>query len=236
MLDGQSPDPNAQQLFALQKCTFVLLGIIIWETFINLYYDWRLVRRQSWPWPPATWAYLISRLSVLSFVIIVGINPDLDCAVNLRVFYVLPYLVISTSSLLIAFRTMAVWSYDVRIVVIVLVGWLFELGLSLFTIIDINPRRIVIMTPSGALVHCENESTWRIIFNLALTFVYNTLLFVLTLIVLWRQRRASAHSLWRRLWTQGFVWLCLSSVILLPTIGVIATTSSGAFNACLSLI
>lgn len=35
---------------------------------------------------------------------------------------------------------MAVWSFDVRIVTIVLAGWLLEFGLALFTIIDV--RRI----------------------------------------------------------------------------------------------
>lgn len=58
--------------------------------------------------------------------------------VQTRLAYIPPYLVVTTSSLLIAFRTIAVWSYDMRVVSIVLVGWLAEFGLALFTIVAVR--------------------------------------------------------------------------------------------------
>lgn len=100
---------------------------------------------------------------------------------------------------------------------------------------QVAPLRVSETTSGWTVVHCENESTWRIVFNLAVTFVYNTVLLVLALIMLWRQRRASAHGLTSTLWNQGLVWLCCSSAVMLPTLIVVAIDRDGTLQSRPSL-
>ncbi|VDB91568.1 unnamed protein product [Peniophora sp. CBMAI 1063] len=222
MSEGQSSDAIAQQFLAGQRFSYVLLGLVLWETGINLDYDWKLVRRQRWPWPPATWAYLICRLSVLTFIVLAGVHPNTDCGVKIRITYIPPYLVITSSSFLISLRTMAVWSYDLRIVTIAVVGWLIEFGVAVLTVVKVDPLRVEYTTSSGVLLHCANTTIWFIVINLGVTFVYNALLLILAIAVLWRRRRASEHGLWRTLRIQGVIWLCACSAVLVPTVVVVA--------------
>ena len=58
--------------------------------------------------------------------------------IKIRVTYVPSYLVITSSSFLIALRTMAVWSYNTRVVVFALIGWLVEFGVAMFTIVKVR--------------------------------------------------------------------------------------------------
>ncbi|KZV73858.1 hypothetical protein PENSPDRAFT_250493 [Peniophora sp. CONT] len=220
-------EPSAPELSVardvLPKLQWAYLGLCSWEYLTHLDHDWRLARSAlPWRWPLTTWAYLLSRYSMLLTAIlpISGLGT-ISCNAVMRVFFVFPCVFYLSSTYLIVARTVAIWARALWILIIAGLGILTQLvvwvhALAIFQAADI----LLPGMPTPICAPIEGQSIQStVITNAGVDMVVLALMFV----GLWRRPETRAQGnvgLVHVLWTQGLVLLAVVFIAGIPLIVV----------------
>ncbi|KAI0275775.1 hypothetical protein BGY98DRAFT_35992 [Russula aff. rugulosa BPL654] len=97
---------------ALQDFWLLVDGFYIWEFLTTLDLEWNVIRgRRPHRW--TIWIYSLTRLATLAFVAVNILSFDapipINCQVTIGSQFILSYLFLATSSLMIVLRVIAIW-------------------------------------------------------------------------------------------------------------------------------
>ncbi|KAH9988672.1 hypothetical protein BJV77DRAFT_728642 [Russula vinacea] len=189
-------------------------GFFIWEFLITLDYEWNIIRgRRRYRW--TIWIYSLTRLATL---VAVGLNifsidvtTPINCQVTIISQFILSYVALAASSLLIVLRIIAIWERK-RVVVAIATGiW----GINIAFLIQGVWRLRSVWGEVNCVDHLDSIRLSTIV-----PFVADIILLIIMLFGLSRLRRHAVYTmeLGRLLWNQGVVWLLLAVAELLPTV------------------
>ncbi|KAH7925423.1 hypothetical protein BV22DRAFT_1011188 [Leucogyrophana mollusca] len=134
MVDWQSPAEVVADGAAFSKFMHVLLGLYIWEFVTSLDFDWQFISgKKRFRWPLIF--YFAGRYCLLFALIGIAIALNVTSPVNCQALYtfnqVFGNAAIGLASINLSLRTMAVWSQNryvvVLLILVILVHWSFLL-------------------------------------------------------------------------------------------------------------
>jgi len=129
MVDWNSPANILKSGIALSKMVNIFFGIYIWDFLCSFWFDWEFLSgKRKFKWPML--AYFVCRYSMLASAISLIISIDgtgpMNCHTLGKVSEIIGYVVINCASTNLALRTLALWRYDLRILIPIV---LLQLGM-----------------------------------------------------------------------------------------------------------
>ncbi|KAH7912383.1 hypothetical protein BJ138DRAFT_801847 [Hygrophoropsis aurantiaca] len=134
MVDWQSPVEVEADAAAFSKFIHVLLGLYIWEFVTSLDFDWQFISgKKRFRWPLIF--YFAGRYCLLFALVGIAVALNVTSPVNCQALYtfnqVLGNAAIGLASINLSLRTIAVWSQNkyvvILLVLVILVHWSFLL-------------------------------------------------------------------------------------------------------------
>jgi len=206
---------TSQVQLTLVKFWHALAGLYFWEYFTNLDYEWRVFRgHQPYRW--TIWIYSLARLaalmSVIIFIVIMDITTQIDCQFWNLFSSILLLLSSTTASLLVVFRSIAIWNRNKVVVTLTIIAWGTSVGFHLHNITLM--RSVWFSTQLGCAPAKSNISTFSYI--VAIIADMALLLIILTGLLVMRRRIGGTFGLTRVLWKQGIIWLVIAFAAEIP--------------------
>ncbi|KAI0274134.1 hypothetical protein BGY98DRAFT_96152 [Russula aff. rugulosa BPL654] len=213
--------------FAFQDFWLLVDGFYIWEFLTTLDLEWDVIRgRRPHRW--TIWIYSITRLATLTFVVInilsIGVPIPISCQVTIGSQFIVSYLALATSSLMIALRVIAIWGKNRTIVAIATGIW----GTNVVFLIQgaARFRSSWDWEISNCVLYLDSVRLSTIS-----TFVTDIILVLMMLFGLYRLRRhGGLMALGRLLWNQGVVWILIVVVAELTPTVFICLDLNGTLN------
>jgi len=123
------------------KTLIFFLGLYIWEVFGTVGFDWAVItRKKEFKWPMGF--YFWGKYSLLLSIIGVNVASNITSEVNCQALYTFNQFAgntaIGTASTLLMFRTIAIWSKNIYIVIPLCVLSMGQWGILLHGIVTVN--------------------------------------------------------------------------------------------------
>ncbi|KAH9985019.1 hypothetical protein BJV77DRAFT_140345 [Russula vinacea] len=224
MVNFRNPVVTAQAGLAFEKLWHVLSGIYFWEFVTTLDYEWRVVRGRL-PYRWSIWVYSLTRVACLVGVIFtlteVDVTNRIPCQFWISTITTSFLLSLSSASLLIILRTIAIWINNKVVMATVISLWVIGVA---FHIQDIVRYRSVWVP---ALHSCSSAGTKKGVLGLLPTIFVDLILLIIMFVglVILRRHGYGRVGLTHFLWKQAVVWLLLAFVSEAPQ-AVMAVFSS----------
>jgi len=220
MVNFRDPVVILMDEFALLKFWHVVDGIYIWEFITNLGFEWSIIRGHR-PYRWTIWIYALTRLSSLMTVIVnlILLNNTIiiSCQVS-AIFEMIPaYLAVSTASLLLVIRIIAIWDKNPTMTGLAVTIWCVN---GAFLIEGVSRFRQGWDNSIGTCTPINFQSTKLTMIG---AFVTDILLLIVMLAGLFRLgcHRQGSLATGRFLWNQGVVWIFLATFVgMVPVIFV----------------
>jgi len=206
----------ASDVAVLKKFLCLVDGFFIWEFMTTLGYEWNIIqKRPRFRW--TIWVYSLTRVATLIMVAINIFNLDattpINCQTTMRFQFILAYLTLVSSSLLIVLRIIAIWDKN-RIIIAVAFGmW----GTNVVFLI----QGVFGFHATWGNENCAVTDLESIRLSTIVALVTDIILLSIMLIGLSHMRHhgGGTMALGRLLWNQGVIWLVVSVVAeLTPTV------------------
>jgi len=242
MVDFRDPDVLALDYWAFAKLCHTVDGLYMWEFVTTLGYEWRVIKgRQPYRW--TIWIYSLTRLATLMTVITnmiaISIISQTNCQVcgsepcvnfptsppsinyGSGVWVVLSAIfaavTFASSALLFALRAIVIWNKNKGIIAAATIVCGVNILFLIQGVLGIHSSWAA-APASGTCNIPDVEVNMATIISM---FITDFFLLVIMLVGLLRMhhRSASSLALGSLLWKEGFIWLFLStSVVLLPVV------------------
>jgi len=218
MTNFRDPATILMDEFTVLKFWHVVDGIFIWEFVTNLGFEWSVIQgRRPYKW--TIWIYSLTRMAGLATVIMNLILLNTTAIINCQVSAILEmlpaYLALSSASLLLVLRTIAIWKKNTAVVVIAAIIWVVN---GAFLILGISRLRDRWDDSIGS---CETPNFEATKVTMIIAFATDVLLLIIMLVGLFRLgcHRHGPMVMGRFLWNQGVIWLFLATVAgIIPTV------------------
>jgi len=229
MVNYHDPAVIVQDSLVAIKLWHTVSGLYIWEFFATLDYEWSVIRgRRPYRW--TIWIYSLARVAalgsiILGFILVNNTRP-INCQAAYSIDVVLSLLSMSASSLLIAFRAIAVWNRNRIVVAIAIAVW----GIDNALLIQCAARLRFAWAPVQQT--CLPENTDISTLNLIAMLVTDVTLLVIMLVGLIRlsHHDGGAFGLTQLLWRQGVIWLALATAAEVPPVVFIILNLNDPLN------
>ncbi|KAH9992897.1 hypothetical protein BJV77DRAFT_408306 [Russula vinacea] len=215
--------------WALTKLWHAVDALYLWEFVTTLDYEWSIIRGQRhYRW--TIWVYSLTRVATLLAVILNLIGLDATTQINCQAWatfnFTFAYLALSSSSLLVAFRVIAIWGKNKIVVALVVSVWGINVSCLSQGITrirsgwDSEKRACVVLNIRS------NKLTMIVI------LVTDIILLSTMLVGLLRMRRrcGDTFALGRLLWTQGVIWLLIGTAAELTPVVFVSLYLSDAWS------
>jgi len=216
MVNFNDPALIDTDVAVLKKFLCLVDGFFIWEFMTTLGYEWNIIqKRPRFRW--TIWVYSLTRVATLIMVAINIFNLDattpINCQTTMRFQFILAYLTLVSSSLLIVLRIIAIWDKN-RIIIAVAFGmW----GTNVVFLI----QGVFGFHATWGNENCAVTDLESIRLSTIVALVTDIILLSIMLIGLSHMRHhgGGTMALGRLLWNQGVIWLVVSVVAeLTPTV------------------
>ncbi|KAI0047171.1 hypothetical protein FA95DRAFT_1606269 [Auriscalpium vulgare] len=209
---------------AFVRLSHVLLGLVLWEIVTTCDYDIDVLRGRR-RCPLTYWIYLGCRVTMAAAMIMLIITKDIvgleNCTAWDVSIYILGYLSLGLASFLILLRVFAVWQGQLAVVVVSSGMW------ALSTALNIRYISILRAVYVPQLGECSPvDSALSIPSNISVIVSDFGLLAIMLAGILKYSKKLPEEArdfggVWNVLWQQGIVWLCLASLVEVPTLVLI---------------
>ncbi|KAI0275779.1 hypothetical protein BGY98DRAFT_990566, partial [Russula aff. rugulosa BPL654] len=209
----------ASDVAVFKKLLCLVDGFFIWEFMTTLDYEWNIIQeRIRFRW--TIWIYLLIRVATLAMVAIniflnLDVTTPINCEITMVFQFVLAYLVLASSSLLIVLRIIAIW--ENKIIVAVATGmWVTNIAFLIQGRSYLSRFHSTFGDENCVTINLESIRLSTIV-----ALVTDIILLTIMVIGLFRMRRhgGGTMALGRLLWSQGVIWLVIAVVAdLTPTV------------------
>ncbi|KAH9983634.1 hypothetical protein BJV74DRAFT_613649 [Russula compacta] len=212
MTNWQSLVVQLADYLAFTKLHYFMTGVYIWESVLNLHFDYSVVMRKR----PFLWTQLLymgCRWCTLFTIIVVLVGPNatqqIDCPVYFIMAYSFGYLSLLFASSLTILRILALWERTRVITTVVSGCWLANAILYIYCVATSDGHRV-----NGV---CEDNHILHNRVSIFCTFATDLILLVLMLIgvLRWRGARESG-SISSLLYKQGLAWVVVFTLAEVP--------------------
>jgi len=229
MVDFQNPSVIIQDLLSILKLWHALSGLYIWEYFVTLDFEWKVIRgRRPYHW--TIWIYSITRLATLLCAIFSMVSMDSSAKFNCQAItvweFTISYVGFSGASLLIVLRNIAIWNGQ-KIVIAITTGiWVANIGFFIQSLARVRA------TWNSLLSTCVILDIHIAKLNIITTLVTDIALLLIMLIGLLRLgfHEPGVYGLGRLMWRQGIVWLFLATIAEIPPVLFISLKLNDALD------
>lgn len=241
MVNWMEPATIMAQAAVFAQLLWVLLGIIGWEVISTLSFDIRTIRKwKEFKWPLAF--YFVCRYSILLALIILNVINNTKTEINCQAMYTLAQFLgnvaIGTTSNLLMFRAMAIWSRNTWVVVPLILVALGHWAILLHGIIAV--RAVWNATAGVCVVTGTSNIFLRLLYNY--TMAFDLLVLTLSVAGLMRTGHGRGSGLWKLLFRDGVAYFCVAFVgnlvaaifailHLNPAMDIMFTVPSAVFSA-----
>ncbi|VDB94035.1 unnamed protein product [Peniophora sp. CBMAI 1063] len=223
--------PN--QLVTLQNTALLFTGLWLQEFIVHLRHDWRLVKRPHAGRPVvarlAKWTYLACRIFCLIHCVCVSVITFpvfSDCHVLIKVLTASGFFDIICASTLLSIRVAAVWSWNKRVVSLLVVVALVTLALSIYLMVKIDSSY------DPATLACVLTGLEDALAPSVAMLAGDCIILSLLLVGLQRNwGDARKFRVWHILWTQGLIYLLFAAVFEIPFVALLALDINPILNA-----
>ncbi|KAI0278275.1 hypothetical protein BGY98DRAFT_1096839 [Russula aff. rugulosa BPL654] len=234
MVNYLDPAVVQQDAFAMLKLWHAVAGLYFWEFVTTLDYEWNVIRGHR-PFRWTIWIYSTARISTLIAVILtlVGLNTvRYNCEVEIVFQFFFAYLAVSSASLLIVLRILAVWNRKKIIIAIAGGAWGINVIFQIQAIVRIR-------TTSVPRESCGVDNLHISELNMLVTLATDISLLLIMFFGLLRLgfHERSAFGLGRLLWKQapvrfhkGVIWLLVATIAEVPPAVFLILNLNGIFN------
>ncbi|VDB98203.1 unnamed protein product [Peniophora sp. CBMAI 1063] len=227
----------SSQLATLQNTSLICAGLWFQEFITHLRYDWGLLTRQTKGPRPlkarvALWAYLGCRILCLIQCVCVAIIsfPGVsDCHVLIKVLTASGFFAVICASTLLSLRVAAVWSWDRRVVTLLITVTLVTLATSMYLMVKIDASFDPVIQ-SCALNGSIDDALAPSVAVLAGDCIILALLLI-GLRAKWSEARQ--FKLWQVLWSQGLIYLLVAALFEIPFVALLASNINPLLDAML---
>ncbi|KAH9954625.1 hypothetical protein BC827DRAFT_954146 [Russula dissimulans] len=214
MVNFHDPGVLIADYWAFIKLCQTLGGLYLWEFFINLDYEWGVIRGR-YPYRWTIWIYSLTRLATLMAVILdlLIINvATTNCEVWFKIGFAFGNLTISLASLLILLRIVAIWNKSRPVIGLAAGLWVTNASSLIVGISRIQATSVPVCTVLN-LKNARFSSIFMLVSDVAL--LLTVLIGLLRMCHPWK----GGFGLGRLLWKQGITWLLLAILSeLTPTV------------------
>ncbi|KDQ09989.1 hypothetical protein BOTBODRAFT_503327 [Botryobasidium botryosum FD-172 SS1] len=189
------------------KTLIFFLGLYMWEVFFTIGFDWQVItRKKEFKWPMGF--YFWCKYSLLLSIIGVNVASNITSEVNCQALYTFNQFAgntaIGTASTLLMFRTIAVWSKNIYVVVPLCVLSMGQWGIILHGIVTIQSSW------SPEAMTCIVEGTQPAWINAIYLYTMSFDLIVLILSTIGLLLSPGRSNLWQLLFKDGIVFFLIA--------------------------
>ncbi|VDB95649.1 unnamed protein product [Peniophora sp. CBMAI 1063] len=222
---------HAQDYLDVVKLEHVLAGIYIWEYFTTLDIEWRCYAGPKKS-PATAWIYSLCKLSALAYTItnLVGYNvtESINCDAWLTSRYVFATLSIMCASTIVVLRIATLWDRNVFIMLAASAIALVSSAFWLLLTVQTRNQGIYVPTLGCQYLASEHE------FSLSIVIIATSFAFLVLLTSGVAHRGMfSRPNWWRKLYTEGILWLVLATLFGIPDAVLIKANRNPAWNQML---
>ncbi|KAF8256865.1 hypothetical protein EI94DRAFT_1836410 [Lactarius quietus] len=228
MVDFHNPTVIERDFLAVEKLWCVLDGILIWELFITLNYEWSVIWGHR-PYRWTIWIYSLTRLCALMAVILnmVGFDSStpIDCQLWAIFELIFAYSAFLCASLLIVLRIIAIWNRNRIVVAIAICTWSSSLAFFIHNIARVQAR----WAPTLSVCEVLNPEITKV--TIIALLIADLVLLITMLVGLLRLRiHGTMFALGKFLWNQGLIWLFLATISEVPAAVFVSLNLNEPFN------
>ncbi|KAI0278276.1 hypothetical protein BGY98DRAFT_1096840 [Russula aff. rugulosa BPL654] len=233
MVNYHDPTVELQDNIAMLKLWHAVAGLYFWEFVTTLDYEWSVIRGHR-PFRWTMWIYSTTRIFTLIAVILTLVGLDtLRYNCEVRMFHIcficgcdligydpkveivfqffFAYLAVSSASLLILLRILAIWNKKKIIIAIAGGAWGINVIFQIQAIVRI---RTTLVPGASCVVDNLHISVLNILVTLATDISLLLIMFFGLLRLGFHER--GAFGLGRLLWKQGVIWLLVATIAEVP--------------------
>ncbi|KAB5596199.1 hypothetical protein CTheo_471 [Ceratobasidium theobromae] len=211
MVNWSDPATIMAQAAVFTQLLWVLLGVIAWEFVSTFTFDIRTVRKwKDFKWPLIF--YFVCRYSILLALIVLNVINNTKTEINCQAMYTLAQFLgnvsIGTTSNLLMFRAMAIWSRNIWVVGPLVLVALGHWAILLHGIIAV---RATWVPAAGACVVTGTSNIFlRLLYNY--TMAFDLLVLIISITGLLRAGHGRGSGLWTLLFRDGIAYFCVAFV------------------------
>ncbi|KAI9511309.1 hypothetical protein F5148DRAFT_355582 [Russula earlei] len=229
MANNNNPAVIAQDFFG--KLFLTVNGLYIWEFFTTLDYEWSVIQQRR-PYRWTIWLYSLTRLATLMAVVVSLINLDvtspINCHLGVAFALIFAYIAAAAASMLVVLRVTAIWNRNKIVSAIAISTWMANVATLIRGIVLLHSES----SPVSDIGECyvPNTTSSRLTFIMALCIDIVLLLIMLIGLLRWRLGEGDQIPIARFLWTQGLIWLLITTISYVPLVVFISLNINAAFN------
>jgi len=229
MVNWNDPAVEAKEYTSFKYFVHILIGAYLWEYVNYLGFDFQhLVKKDD----HARWVKYVY-LACRNFVLLLSIlelsvfdfTDEGSCKLVSKMAIIALNISIALAALLITVRVIAIWKKDIRIIILVVIYLLAELGFLLFEMYECSGEWDLEADVCG-FVNIQKGFPTAIAVTLNDSFLVFTMLLGLLCM-----RSARKNRIWNILWHQGLLWLVIVTIAEIPTVIVIHLNLNPVINA-----
>ncbi|KAF8699192.1 hypothetical protein RHS03_07435, partial [Rhizoctonia solani] len=208
MVNWSEPTTVMAQAAVFTQLLWVLLGIIGWEYITTLQFEYKTIRK----WKEFKVFYFICRYSILLALIVLNVINNTKTEINCQAMYTLAQflgnIAIGTTSNLLMFRAIAIWSRSIWVVVPLVLVALGHWAILFHGIIAVRA------TWNAAVGVCVVTGTSNIFLRLLYnyTMAFDFLVLILSVAGLMRTGHGRGSGLWNLLFQDGIAYFAVAFV------------------------
>ncbi|KAI0252532.1 hypothetical protein BJV78DRAFT_342330 [Lactifluus subvellereus] len=242
MVNYRDPAVQAADLDAFIRFTHAMYGLYLWEYFSTLWFEWSFITGKR-PYRWTIWVYVGIRLATLLCVVInlIGFNMNgINCQLWIHSEYLTAYTAFALGSFFMILRIIAIWGAHKWVLAVSIVAWLTNIAFMIrnrsthYFVVEHTQTSLYctgfIITSAywePTIPTCVFRDSRKILANTTATFCTEFFLLLVMIIGLVRQRD---HSIGRRLFHQGLVWLLVATVAEVPPFVFLFLNLNDAWN------
>ncbi|KAI0062698.1 hypothetical protein BV25DRAFT_597421 [Artomyces pyxidatus] len=228
MVNWNDPVTLTRDYAAVVKLLHVSGGLYIWEFFLNLDFDWEIVRgrrQYRWSFPLYIGCRFSAVLAIITLFIGFDSSSEIDCQLWVVFVFLLAYMSTILASALIVLRVVAIWNKNIPAVVLAVATWLVAVVFYVRSVVLTRAEWDEEIGSCAVLNTAESKD------NIIATLVSDIVLLLLMFFGLLRWPNAGmVHGIWRLLYTQGILWIVIVTLAEVPPVAFIFLNLNAAFN------
>jgi len=205
----------AQDALTQVKFWHTVYGLLLWEFFTTLDYEWKVFRGHI-PYRWTIWVYSITRVAGLVGAIIcifgMDITTPIHCQPWITFLLISSYLSLAAASLLIVLRIIAIWNRHKVATAMAVSTW----GINVAFLIQGTARlHSKWLSDESSCMVVDTPSNTASLISMAVTDIILLLIMLVGLLRL-RFHSGGTFGLARLLLKQGVIWILLATVVEVP--------------------
>ncbi|KDN44195.1 hypothetical protein RSAG8_05668, partial [Rhizoctonia solani AG-8 WAC10335] len=211
MVNWSDPATIMAQASVFTQLLWVLLGIIGWEYITTLDFEYRTIKKwKEFKWPMVF--YFLCRYSILLALILLNVINNTKTEINCQAMYTLAQFLgnvsIGTTSNLLMFRAIAIWSRSVWVVAPLLLIAVGHWSILLHGIIAVRANWNA--TVGVCVVTGTSNIFLRLLYNY--TMAFDLFVLILSVAGLLRAGHGRGTGLWSLLFRDGIAYFTVAFI------------------------